>query len=342
MTQQDTLSTAQTAPQETASQVSAHVYGGYHTPREIISWLPRTATPWQQDSAIRAHYQFQKIDWTKRPNPMRTPQTRADAVSGFSLRKPMYHNKSLVQPDSIYRPEYAVYHQGVSGDPVPYNIANDNLITSILLGCFILTAVSIAESGHFIQRQFKNFFRIQREGTTVITETGNEWRFQLFLVLQACLLLALIFFFYTKTLTNGVSTLPHYLVIGIYTGIIATYFIVKNLLYTLTGWVFFDKKKNEQWTKSHLFLIAFEGIALFPVVMLLAYFNFSIESTVVYTIFVIILAKVLSLYKIFNIFFKKNADFMQSFLYFCALEIMPLGILWAVLVFMDYYFKVNF
>lgn len=342
MTQQDTLSTAQTAPRETASQVPAHAHGGYHTPREIISWLPSTATPWQQDSAIRAHYQYQRIDWAKRPNPMRTPRTRADAVSGFSLRRPMYHDKSLVQPDSIYRPEYAVYHQGVSGDPVPYNIANDNLITSILLGSFILTAVSIAESGHFIQRQFKNFFRVQREGTTVITETGSEWHFQLFLVLQACLLLALVFFFYTKTLGNGVSTLPNYLVIGIYTGIIATYFIVKNLLYTLTGWVFFDKKKNEQWTKSHLFLIAFEGIALFPIVMLLAYFNFSIESTVVYTIFVIVLAKVLSLYKIFNIFFKRNADIVQSFLYFCALEIMPLGILWAVLVFMNYYLKVNF
>ena len=141
MIQQDSISASSTPVQPAATHASAAQRGGYHSPHEILSWLPRTATPWQQDSALRAHYQFPEVDWSRRSNPMRTPQTRADSVAEFSLDKAMYHSRSLVQPDSVYRPEYAVYRQGVAGDPVPYSIAGDNLITSILLGCFVLGAV---------------------------------------------------------------------------------------------------------------------------------------------------------------------------------------------------------
>lgn len=343
MMQQDSIQHADIETLEASSQEASSVrHDGYHSPREIISWLPRTATPWQQDSAIRANYKFPEVDWTKAHNPMCTPQTHADAPSGFSLDKPMYHGRSLVQPDSIYRPEYAVYRQGVAGDPVPYTIGGDNLITSILLGCFVFATVAVAKSGNFLQRQLKNFFRTQREGTTVITETSSELRFQLFLVLQTCLLFALIFFFRTNTFGDESFTIPQYLIIGTYTGIMAVYFLLKALLYAVVDWVFFEKKKNEQWMKSALFLASTEGLALFPVVMLLAYFGFSIEGTVVYTMFVIILVKLLAFYKTFIIFFRKSGVFLQSFLYFCALELMPLGALWGALVLTDSYLKINF
>lgn len=342
MTQQDSIQVSSLSDQPALSKETGMRYNGYHSPYEIISWLPKTATPWQQDSAIRANYKFPNVDWSKQPNPLCTPQTKVDPKSDFSLGKPMYHSRSLVQPDSVYRPEYAIYRQGVPGDPVPYSISGDNLITSILLGCFVLASISIAKSGNFIQRQFKSFFHIQHEGTTAITETSGEVRFQSFLMLQACLLMALIFFFYSKSLVGTDFSLPQYVIIGIYTGIIAAYFLIKILLYMIVNWVFFDKKKNEQWMKSGLFLVSVEGIALFPIGLLLAYFNFSIESTVIYTGFVIIVTKILTFYKAYIIFFKKSAAILQSFLYFCAFEIMPLGVLWGALMLTDNYLKVNF
>lgn len=342
MTQQDSLAITPSALQEAPHRTSATSRSGYHSPREILSWLPRNATPAQQDSAIRAHYRFPEIDWTRQPNPLRTPQLQADTAGHFSLQRPMYHAKSLVQPDSVYRPEYAVYRHGVAGDPIPYTIAGDNLVTSILLGCFVLAAVAVAESGNFIQRQIKNFFHTQREGTTVITETSSELRFQVFLLMQAALLFALIFFFYSKVLPGDASSLPQYAIICIFTGINLAYFALKAIVYSLVGWVFFDKKKNEQWNKAALFLTATEGMALFPVVMLHAYFGFSIDTTVFCTVSIIILTKLLALYKTHLIFFKRNGAFLQSFLYFCTFETMPLGALWGVLVFTDNYLKVNF
>lgn len=91
--------------------------------------------------------------------------------------------------------------------------------------------------------------------------------------------------------------------------------------------------------KAFLFLSSIEGIALYPAVLLLAYFNLSINATVIYAIIIVIIAKLLAFYKTYIIFFKRSGAILQSFLYFCALELMPLGTLWGVLAMMDNYLK---
>ena len=336
MQQADTLSNATTSTAATA--VKAH-RGGFRSPEQILRSLPATATPWQQDSALRANYKYQKIDWASRPNPLRTPTTQADPTINGALSKPMYYSRSLVQPDSIYRPEYTSNRPGVAGDPVPYTIAGDSLTTSILLACFILATIALAKSGHFPQRQLKNFFRVQREGTTVITETSAELRFQFFLVAQTCLLAAIIVFFFSQSFVGESFAIAHYQIIALFTGEFAAYLIAKALLYTIVNWVFFDKKKNEQWMKSVLVLTSAEGILFFPAVLLLAYFNLSIAGMAIYSFFVVIICKILAFYKSYIIFFKRTVSIVQSFLYFCALEIMPLGILWGVLAMTDNYLK---
>lgn len=312
---------------------------GWHSPAEILSWLPRTATPWQQDSAIRANYKFEEKDWLHVPNPMRTPTTKADPTMEGPLTKPMYYSHSLVQPDSIYRPECVDYGHGVAGDPVPYTIAGDSLITSILLACFLLASIAIANSGRFLYRQLRSFFRTPREGTTTVTETSYELRFQLFLVAQTCLLSAIIYYFFLQYFMGRSFAIEHYQVLGIFTGVFAVYFVVKGLLYTMVDLVFFDSKKNEQWIKAALFLVSSEGILLFPVVLLLSYFNLTIHAAVVYSVSIVILSKLLSFYKTNSIFFKGSISVVQSFLYFCALEVMPLGTLWGVLVMLDSYLR---
>ena len=342
MIEQDSAQIA-TEPVAAAQQHAAPVHHkGWHSPAQIISWLPETATPWQQDSALRANYQYEEKDWLHMHNPMRTPTTKADPKFTGNFTKPMYHTRSLVQPDSVYRPEYAIYRRGVAGDPVPYSIAGDSIVTSILLFCFIIAAIAIAQAGHFLERQLKNFFRTQREGTTVVTETSSEMRFQFFLVAQTCLLLALIVFISSNDFAKESFSIAHYQILGLFTAIFAGYFVVKFLLYSLVDWVFFDKKKNIQWMKSFLFIIASEGILFFPVVLLAAYFHLSIGAVAIYTFAVIIIAKILSFYKTYLIFFARNAAILQSFLYFCALELMPLGILWGVLMTTTSYLRAIF
>lgn len=94
--------------------------------------------------------------------------------------------------------------------------------------------------------------------------------------------------------------------------------------------------------KAYLFLFSCEGVLLFPVVMLLTYFNLSLDAAIIYALIVVGLVKILSFYKSYIIFFRGNGSFLQIFLYFCALEVVPLFALLGGLVLISHYLKINF
>ena len=126
----------------------------------------------------------------------------------------------------------------MAGDPVPYTIADDNLITSLLLGCFILAMISFAKSRRFITRQAKNFFMNRAPIVVPSPKRQENWCFQLFLLLQTCLLSSILYFFYTRATTGDTFNVEYYQIIGIYTGIVAAYFLFKIILYWFSCWVF--------------------------------------------------------------------------------------------------------
>lgn len=321
--------------------MAGHGSGHQLTPREVLGGLPADATPEQQDSMVQKYIKPSKIHWSTRPDTLHLPgQPIGKSYRDFSL--PQYYRESFFSEDSLFHPELTGGRLGVAGDPVPYTIAGDNLITSLLLGCFFLAAIALAQSRRFIARQAKNFFFVQRGNTTEMTETSGELRFQLFLVLQTCLLFALGWFFYTRSYVASTFIIEQYQIIGIFAGIFAAYFLVKLIAYFFTGWVFFDRKKNEQWLKSYLFLFSMEGLILFPMVMLQAYINLPLKSALIYAVFVVFVIRILSIYKVYIIFFRRKGLFLQIFLYFCALELMPLGALVEILAIVNNYLKINF
>ena len=162
---------------------------------------------------------------------------------------PLYYRESFFSQSPYYHPEMPAGRPGVAGDPVPYTIASDDLLTSLLLGCFILGCVAFAQSRDFIFRQVKHFFRVRNEGTSEIAETTGEIRFQIFLALQTSLLYAILFFLYLRHLRVETFIAEQFVVIGILTGLVAAYFLLKAFAQWLVGWVFFGKRKNNQWLK---------------------------------------------------------------------------------------------
>ena len=53
------------------------------------------------------------------------------------------------------------------------------------------------------------------------------------------------------------------------------------------------------------------------------------------------LAKILTFYKSFTIFFYQKGGFLQIILYFCALEMIPLMMLWSGLLVITENLKIN-
>lgn len=313
-------------------------------PYQVLQELPPDATPAQQDSALQTVY-------SSTPNyKTATPLDSTSMLNRNNLDKnlekvdlPQYYRQNFFSTDSLWHPEINGGRYGIAGDPVPYTIKSDNMITALLLGCFILALVAFSKSRWFIIRQAKNFFRVQRSGTTVITETTNEFRFQFFLAAQTCLLLSLVTFFYAQEYNSDTFFVSsQYQLIAMFFGIFAGYYTLKALLYTLVNWVFFSGRQNEQWMKSYLFISSIEGVVMFPVVVSQAYFGLSVKNTILYIASVVILSRLLSIYKCFLIFFRQKGIYLQIILYFCALEIMPLLTLCGVLSVLISYLNINF
>ena len=300
------------------------------TPYQVLQLLPKDATPEQQDSAIQSWFQPGEIHYSEQPDTLHLPG-HDKGHNPREIRIPDYNKERFLADDSLYHPELANEPFGVAGDPVPYNISNDNVISSLLLGCFIMSLLAFAISKNFILQQIKNFFYIPRR-EDIKTPTSSEVIALMFFALQSCLMLAMAYFFYVKAYVADTFVFEEeYLFIGLLFVTIFIYTILKYPLYTLVNYTFFLGKNNGQWLYTTLLLSAIEGALLFPVILFQSYFDASPQNAIYYTVFVLVLVKILIFYKCYVIFFRKNELFLQIILYFCTLEIIPLLALWGVL-----------
>ncbi len=312
------------------------------TPAQVLKWLPRDATPAQQDSIIQAHFKPSEIHWSGRPDTLHLPgHDRGHNMLDVDI--PQYYREGFFSKDTLFHPELQGGRNGIAGDPVPYTVHADNLMTGLLLLCFIMIVVAFSSVKDFLLHQFKSFFYFSRDVSSEISETAVEFRFQFFLVMLASLLISLLFYFYTLYYIGDTYILrsPYYLIL-IYWGIIMGYYLLKAMLYTIVNLVLFDSKRNKQWMRSLLFISSVEGILMFPIMMINGYFDISVASASVYVLVVLTIIKILTFYKCFIIFFSRNVVKLQIILYFCALEIVPLLFVWSILNATANILKINF
>ena len=198
------------------------------TPAMVLSWLPRSATPAQQDSAIQAHIKPSEIRWSTRPDTLHLPG-HDKGRSMLDVDLPQYYREGFFSKDSLFHPELPGGRYGVAGDPVPYTVQHDNVIISLLLLLFVLATIAFSNSRHFVVRQTKNFFSTNREGMTEITETAVEIRFQALLTFLNSLLLSILFYFYTLNFIGDTFLLDsQYHLIAIFFGMSVAYFLIKT------------------------------------------------------------------------------------------------------------------
>ena len=311
------------------------------TPYQVLRTLPRDATPAQQDSAIQATFQPAEIRYSSQPDTLHLPG-HGKGVKLTDIDIPIYYEKTFFA-QSLQQAGKVSTIYGMPGDPVPYTLHNDNVMTSLLLASFVVTLILLANIRSFFIHQVKTFFYIPRTDNTFMPETSGELRCQFFLVAQTCLLLSILAYFFTQQFIGTTFILrSDYMLIGIYFSMFVAYFLLHTLLYTCVNLVFFNSKKNVQWIKTLLLITSVEGVILFPLVLLMVYFDLSTESVIFYFAIILVLTKILTFYKCFIIFFRRIGGYLQIILYFCALEIVPLAVIGIALVLTGSYLKINY
>jgi hypothetical protein len=230
-----------------------------------------------------------------------------------------FTDRDYLQPTSLpYR------SLGVAGDPIPYTVRGDNSLTILLLLCFVLFVVSLAHSKHILAKQLKDLFWPTGHDNDN-SEGGGELRFMVFLSLVNALVLAISTYLLASDIVGqNIIVGSGVMIIAYLFASFTAYYCLKWLLATIVNLTFFGVKKNLQWMTLQLQVTALQGVLLFPILALQIYFEFSAKNVLLYIGLVLILNKILTFFKSYQIFFSRNGLYLQTFLYFCSLEIAPM------------------
>lgn len=294
-----------------------------------------------EDSA--AHSTFTtKSHWPVKIDSVLMPE-QGKPITAKAAPLPKYYKDSFFAKDSLLHSELQGGRYGIAGDPVPYSLRTDNLVTPVLLLGILLLAFCVRRSSKFFVFQIRNFFHVVRTDSIIERESASEKRYLYFAEIYTGIVLALVFFFYTKAyISDTYVTYSEYTLMGIYLGGILAMFLFEHLVQSAVNNVLFSPRECSLWTATQLMTTAWAGILLTPMILLMAYFGWNIQNVLIYTLVVIIFVKILLFYKCYQIFFRKKGVFLQIFLYFCTLEIIPPVLTWGILVLVANYLKVNF
>ena len=223
---------------------------------------------------------------------------------------------------------------GMAGDPVPYRFRTDNFVTIVLMVSFFLVVWVISRSRRFLTHRVKDFFHERQRENLFAERTDNELRGQLFLVFQTCFVLGILFFDCTQELQEEVfNQVSPYKLLGVSTGICLIYYMLKIGVCSFVNSTFFTRDKCERWSEAYMLTVLALGLSLFPVALLVVYFDLSFSHLTMLAFGLLAVDKLLLMYKTYTIFFRYTLGWVHLILYFCTLEITPLLILWRALTY---------
>ena len=222
--------------------------------------------------------------------------------------------------------------EGVPGDPVPYRLRHDDIVTSTLLVSFVLMMWVIAASWKFLRDMVKDFFYHRIRPNLFADRVDTELRGRFFLVAQTCFLQGILFVDYVQdVLPETFDQVSPYVLLTVGTSVVGGYYLSKLCLYNFVNSVFFDAPRRRLWNDTYFVSILSVGVVLLPLTLLVVFFDLSFSQALSAYVLLMAFVKILLLYKAYRIFFSSLSGSLHVILYFCALEIAPLLFAWGLL-----------
>ena len=218
---------------------------------------------------------------------------------------------------------------GMPGEPLPYSLHADWMVTTLLFVCILLTTIAFSKEEKYLLHRLKSSLMNRNRASMFDEVTATDVRYTSLLVLHTCMLLGLcIYHYYTQAMPSILEKTASPYLLGGAILLVLLLFISKWALYGFINWVFFQKDRNLAWITSFFNLFIWLGIFLLPVILVIVYFDISSQTSLYLVGFLIIFAKISLFWKCFSNFFEKIHGSFHLILYFCALEILPDLIFW--------------
>lgn len=213
----------------------------------------------------------------------------------------------------------------------PFTLIGDDVVVGILLLCFLIVAIALADKSHYLHQLMYNYSVGHTRAQSDNIRTSRSFYLRSTLLLQSFFSASLIFTYYqwSKGYVSDSAQCLKYLLMGVIAA--AVYVIAKTALFFAVNNTLYSKQQAGIWTQIFGDTCIFAGIVFY--LFAVACISFEVPSSFVEIGIVILfsLAEIWLIFKSFHIFFVKKYGVLQLFIYFCTLEFIPLLVLGKIL-----------
>ena len=211
----------------------------------------------------------------------------------------------------------------------PYCMTNDNAIMMMFVMNIIGISYVFLMNGAGIIERLKCIFYYESKSTPFNNRTHITRICNILLYIQTLFYSTIIaskFILETELFHCETSILP-------LTGTFAILFILvllfKLISYDAVNAILFDRQKIGEWREFYFFTIKLLGFAFTPAVIAILFVP---EISFVFVKIYLLILLLAYIYTVLNglnkIIFAKRHNYLDIFLYLCALEFLPMGIVW--------------
>ena len=240
---------------------------------------------------------------------------------------------SLTKADSLLRVDSllmaASVPSGLVGLPHPSIPSTESWVFITLVILFLLLVVGIVRSaGQFFQN-IKLFFSKKDPVNLFQSPTVNIAQFQIFITIFTISVFALVVYEMIFASVDKFEFKTFAVLFGITTG----YYLLKHILFDMTGYTLFNGKITKMYKKMYFSLMNVLTVVVFPVLILYTYQPLNWQQPLI--IITACLAGIFYLFlimKLLQIFYSKPLDLFYILLYLCTLEIIPILVLFRAYI----------
>ncbi len=202
-----------------------------------------------------------------------------------------------------------------------------DLLIALLLFLFISFALVFRFNKQKFTQMIKNAVFLKERHNLFDETTGSGGAiFHSFMLFQALMLCSLCLFLTTRSqgLLNNLNYKQTLITIGTIGGILFLFYIAKQFIYLLIGFVYTTPDKYGLWKKNYNAIMGLWGVLLYIPAIGLILIGSLTETFVLLFIIFYFLCRFVIIYKTIRIFHTRKLDYLYINLYLCAQEIIPL------------------
>lgn len=216
---------------------------------------------------------------------------------------------------------------GFEGKVAPQGLFSYDTSSGLLLFIILIYSYLLFRSKALARGSFNSIFKKHRERSSIFEPeiTAPELRFRMLVRILGVIGLSVYAYSFVAGLVPGANNLMALiLLIGISVGIVLLLWI-KYILFSFLSFIFFDKKQTAPFVSAYFTTIFGLGVFLLPMVAFQTLVALSFVPWLqIMSIIACIIAILLILYKIIQIFWLDYYSFFYIILYLCTLEILPI------------------